>query len=108
MLKPESLGNMRLKFNIQDNNIAGKIFVENNIVKALIENSLHNLYDALKEDGFSQAMINVFVGSEGEQGKTKGNDLEGASHANNQYYWEDESALDRESIQFDSLVNIVL
>ncbi len=109
VLKPESLGNVRVRLNIHDNNLVGKIFVDNNTVKEMVQGSLANLYNAFKQDGFNQAMINVFVGSEKgspqEGGQDGGTAMKGETA---QERWEREHEQNRELVTADSLVNIVL
>jgi flagellar hook-length control protein FliK len=109
VLKPESLGNVRVRVNIHDNNIVGKIFVDNNTVKEMVQGSLSNLYNAFKQDGFNQAMINVFVGSEKDSPREGGQDGGSAMKGETvQERWEREHEQNRELVTADSLVNIVL
>jgi flagellar hook-length control protein FliK len=65
VLKPESLGSVRVKFSVEDNNIVGKIFVENNTVKQIVESNLDNLTNSFHDQGFGKSMIEVFVQGEG-------------------------------------------
>jgi len=109
VLKPESLGNVRVRVNIHDNNIVGKIFVDNNTVRELVQGSLHNLYNAFKHDGFNQAMINVFVGSErGGSGNARQNGQDLGNTPELHDLWENERVPIEEVTAADSLVNIVL
>ncbi len=74
VLKPKNLGNVRIKLNIFDNRIEGKIFVENSSVKAILNNSMASLRDALKEGGFQSAFLEVSVsGESGDNGRERGN-----------------------------------
>jgi flagellar hook-length control protein FliK len=61
-LKPEQLGNVRIRLTLENNNIAGKILVENNSVKEAFDQNLQQLYRAFKEHGFGDATLNVSVG----------------------------------------------
>ncbi|MBN1524456.1 MAG: flagellar hook-length control protein FliK [Spirochaetales bacterium] len=71
VLKPESLGNVRIKLSIEDNNIVGKIFVDNNTVKQIVESNMDHLQNSFSEKGYHNAMIDVFVQGEGsEQAET--------------------------------------
>ncbi len=63
ILKPESLGNIKIKLNITENHIAGKIVVENNSMKQLIESHLTDLKTALNSDGFQNSSFDVSVGN---------------------------------------------
>ncbi len=67
ILKPEALGKVRIQLNLQENNIVGKIFVENNSVKQVFLNNLTDLTKALEESGFQTASLDVQVGG-GETG----------------------------------------
>jgi flagellar protein FlbC len=109
VLKPKTLGSVRVKLNIQDNNIVGKIFVDNNIVKELVQNSLNNLYNAFKQDGFNQALINVFVGSEKNQAHAEMENFETVSaQKKTDDVWNQHEIGVEEYSYADSLVNILL
>jgi len=109
VLKPKTLGSVRVRVNIQDNNIVGKIFVDNNIVKELVQSSLSNLYNAFKEDGFNQAMINVFVGSEKNQAQAETEDFETKlAHDKSSDFRSNDEVISEELVSVDSLVNIVV
>jgi flagellar protein FlbC len=62
VLKPESLGNVRIKVLLNNNNIEGRIIVENNSVKEMFEENLKALSDALKDEGFDSTNLDVMVG----------------------------------------------
>ncbi|MBN1649378.1 MAG: flagellar hook-length control protein FliK [Spirochaetales bacterium] len=61
VLKPEHLGNVRIRINLEDNHIAGKILVENNTVKEAFQQNMRHLQDAFRENGFESAAMDVFV-----------------------------------------------
>ncbi len=63
VLKPESLGSVRIRINISDNIVEGRIIVENNIIKEIFESSLDQLKAALKSEGFQTAGLEVSVGN---------------------------------------------
>jgi hypothetical protein len=63
VLKPESLGSVRVRLNLTDNVIDGKIIVDNPAVKHILEGSLDSLTRALTADGFQTASLQVSVGS---------------------------------------------
>ena len=63
-LKPESLGNIRMKLTINENHIVGKIIVENNSVRDVLNNNIDSLKDALKDSGFQTATFDVSVGNQ--------------------------------------------
>ncbi|QEN07888.1 flagellar hook-length control protein FliK [Oceanispirochaeta crateris] len=62
ILKPESLGKVRINLNLHENNIVGKIIVENNSVRQAFMNNLADLTKALEDSGFSSASLDVSVG----------------------------------------------
>ncbi len=64
MLKPERLGNIRITLNLQDNNIGGRIIVENINVKEAFEHNLESLYRAFRHEGFETAGLDVSVGNQ--------------------------------------------
>jgi len=64
ILKPESLGRVRIRINIQDNSIEGRILVENNSVRELFEGNLEHLKNALRSEGFGAAALEVAVSGE--------------------------------------------
>jgi len=64
LMKPESLGYVRIKLMLNDTHIAGKIIVDNHNVKEIFENNLENLIRNFKESGYSSATIDVSVGGE--------------------------------------------
>ena len=68
ILKPEALGKVRIQLNLQENNIVGKIFVENNSVKQVFLNNLPELAKALEDSGFQTTSLEVSVGG-GETGR---------------------------------------
>ncbi len=72
-LKPESLGKLRFKVNIDNNRIDGKIFVENNNARELVEQSVQNLSDALMKEGFESVNIQVSLGGDGRRDVEPGN-----------------------------------
>ena len=62
VLKPEKLGFVRIKINLNDNNIVGRIIVDNNNIKEIFENNMENLLRNFKESGFGIASLEVSVG----------------------------------------------
>ena len=65
ILRPESLGKVRIRLNLNENNIAGRIFVENINVKDAFNSSLDDLQRALRDAGFDNTALEVFVQGEG-------------------------------------------
>jgi hypothetical protein len=64
ILKPETLGNVRIRITINNNSVEGRIVVENNSVKELFDASLDNLKASLRQEGFQSASLEVSVGNQ--------------------------------------------
>ncbi len=65
VLKPESLGSLRLRLNLTETVIEGKIIVDNPAVKHVLEASLDSLTRALSAEGFQTASLQVSVSGGG-------------------------------------------
>ena len=72
ILKPESLGKVRIQLNLEDNRIAGRILVENSSVRDTFNQNMEELQRALRESGFESAHLEVSV-----EGETSGHNQEG-------------------------------
>lgn len=71
-LKPENLGRVRIRIELEDNRIAGRIFVENETVRNVFEQNMAALDRAFSEGGFELGSLNVSVGE-----KRRGDDSSG-------------------------------
>ncbi len=71
-LKPDNLGQVRIRITMENNHIAGKIFVENSSVKEAFDQNMQQLYRAFKEHGFEDAALNVSVGDQGREQQQRG------------------------------------
>lgn len=73
ILKPESLGQVRINLNLSENSLAGQIIVENNSVKEIFQENISQLSKALEDEGFDSAKLDVSLsdkkGSESENQK---------------------------------------
>jgi flagellar hook-length control protein FliK len=69
ILKPEALGKVRINLNLNENNIVGKIIVENNSVRQVFMNNLADLSRALEDSGFNSAALDVSVGGGQSEGR---------------------------------------
>lgn len=78
ILKPESLGRVKIQLNMNENNLVGKIIVENSKVGQIFENNLNDLSRSFEEAGISSSSIEVSVGDDtkqnGDQNKSFQND----------------------------------
>jgi len=66
VLRPENLGNVRIQLSMNENNIVGRIVVDNQSVKDAFQNNLNQLNQILKDNGFDNAELDVFVGQQNQ------------------------------------------
>ncbi len=66
ILKPESLGKVRIRLHLEDNNLTGRIIVDNPHVKDVFENNMFRLEKAFSDSGFSMGSMDVSVGEKGD------------------------------------------
>ncbi len=64
VLKPESLGSVRIRMNLVDNKIEGRIIVDSSAVKQVMDQSIDALSRALTAGGFQTASLEVSVGGQ--------------------------------------------
>ncbi|MCA1950930.1 MAG: flagellar hook-length control protein FliK [Treponema sp.] len=64
-LKPESLGNIRIKLEMADNKVSGHIVVESEEALRAFEKELHSLEQAFKDWGFQGASLEISVSADG-------------------------------------------
>ena len=64
-LKPESLGNVRIKLEMADNKVTGHILVESEEALRAFEKEIHSLEQAFKDGGFQGASLEVSVSADG-------------------------------------------
>jgi flagellar hook-length control protein FliK len=74
VLRPESLGSVRINVTIENGSLEGRIFVENASVRDVIESNLASLRAALREEGFANAALDVSVDERGQGGQRRGGD----------------------------------
>jgi flagellar hook-length control protein FliK len=72
VLKPEHLGAVRVRLHLGESSLEGRIVVDNNIVKELLEANLEHLRNALRQEGFASPNIEVSVGGGRNEGPTEG------------------------------------
>jgi flagellar hook-length control protein FliK len=70
-LKPESLGNVKIRLEMAENKIAGRIIVESNEALRAFEREIQSLEQAFKDSGFNGASIEMSVSS--DNGGNRGN-----------------------------------
>jgi flagellar hook-length control protein FliK len=64
VLKPESLGSVRIRMNVVDNSIEGRIIVDSAAVKHVFDGSVDALRRALTAEGFQMGSLQVSVGGQ--------------------------------------------
>ncbi len=90
ILKPESLGRVKIQLNMNENNLVGKIIVENIRVGQIFENNLSGLSKSFEEAGFNSTSIEVSVGD----GQNKGTDQKKEFQNDQPFYSERLKTLD--------------
>lgn len=80
VLKPESLGSIRMRVNLQNNHIDGRIFVENINIKEIVDQAMNNLNAAFKQEGFDSVSLKVSVGHGNGQEQQDGREQEPAEY----------------------------
>jgi hypothetical protein len=70
-LKPESLGNVKIRLEMAENKIAGRIIVESDEALRAFEKEIQSLEQAFKDSGFNGASIEMSVSS--DNGGSRGN-----------------------------------
>jgi flagellar hook-length control protein FliK len=82
VLKPESLGQIRMRLYLDNNHIEGRIFVENNNIRGVVEQSLESLQTALKQEGYDSVALQVSVGhGDGREQQGKSHDFTPSTEA---------------------------
>jgi hypothetical protein len=59
ILKPENLGRVRIRMNLEDKSIDGRIFVENETVKEAFSQALDDLREAFLDQGFEDLNLDI-------------------------------------------------
>lgn len=98
ILKPERLGEVRIRLEMKDKLIGGRIFVENDSVREAFQKNLPELSAAFQSSGFDVGSLEVSVGggSGGEQGAETasgqiGSGKDSPSRGKAELHWEDTS-----------------
>lgn len=71
ILKPESLGQVKINLNLKENHIVGQIFVENSSVKDVFLENMGNLSKAMSENGWDSVDLDVSL-NDGREGFSQG------------------------------------
>jgi hypothetical protein len=63
-LKPESLGNVKIRLELAENEITGRIVVESEEALRAFKREIHSLEQAFKESGFNNANLNLSMSAD--------------------------------------------
>ena len=75
ILKPERLGEVRIRLSLKDNLIGGRILVENENVREAFERNLPELAAAFRDSGFDVGSLDVSVGGGADRKNAGGENL---------------------------------
>jgi len=64
-LKPESLGNVKIRLEMAENKITGHIVVESEEALRAFRNEIHSLEQAFRDSGFQNANLNLSLAADG-------------------------------------------
>ena len=103
VLKPEHLGRMRIRLELQDGRVTGRILVDNSAVKDAVERNLGALERSFLDHGFQTATLEVGVGGEREQQR---NGAHGTAVA--ELIHELEESVPSVGIAVDSTINLMV
>ncbi len=79
-LRPEMLGSVQIKLDVQDNVIAARILVENSSVRQVFEQQMEQLAQAFQEAGLELGSMEVSVGGDENSRELNQHQLESVSH----------------------------
>jgi hypothetical protein len=65
-LKPESLGNVKIRLELTENKIAGRVIVESGEVLRAFERELASLEQAFRDSGYESAELSAFLAQDGQ------------------------------------------
>jgi hypothetical protein len=65
-LKPESLGNVKIRLELTENKIAGRIIVESGEALRAFEREIASLEQAFRDSGYESAELNAFLAQDGQ------------------------------------------
>ncbi|MDR1576035.1 MAG: flagellar hook-length control protein FliK [Treponema sp.] len=71
-LKPETLGNVKIRLEMAENKITGHIVVESEEAMRAFEREIHSLEQAFKESGFQSANLEMSLAADGGQADQSG------------------------------------
>ena len=107
ILKPEKLGEVRIRLNLTDKHIAGRIIVENSNVRDVFQENMEQLSRTFRDHGFQTSGLEVSVGGrDGQAGERRGRDIDRASAQRMTEVFEDQIPRVDMDMFSDSRVNV--
>jgi hypothetical protein len=67
-LRPESLGNVKIRLELTENKIAGRIIVESGEALRAFEREIASLEQAFRDSGYESAELSAFLSQDGSAG----------------------------------------
>jgi len=101
LLKPDTLGSIRMKFLMEDGSLNGKIIVENYNVKDIFNNNINSLIESFKHEGIEVGDLEVFTGEENQNSQQDDKKKNKKEEDNNDLLFE------LNKIKDESVINII-
>ncbi|WP_041866014.1 flagellar hook-length control protein FliK [Sediminispirochaeta smaragdinae] len=113
ILHPENLGRVRIRLQLEDNHIAGRIFVDNTSVRDAFEASLRQLERNFEANGFESAKLNVFVGGDQARGDASSEQAQTSAFHGNRFSAVEAmdaniASADQYNVGEENLINLVV
>jgi hypothetical protein len=70
-LRPETLGSVKIRLEITENKITGRIIVESSEAFKAFEQELHSLEQSFRDSGFDDANLEMAFASDGQEGRRR-------------------------------------
>ena len=106
-LKPEHLGRVRIRIQLNENNLSGRIFVDSGFVKDSMDQNLDSLYRAFRAGGFETTSFEVVVDGRGEGNRSR-RDLQGEIPGKTLKQLDDAVPILEEVDQRSELINLMI
>ena len=107
VLKPENLGRVRVRIQLDENRISGRIFVDNGFVKENFDQNLESLYRSFRNSGFDASEFEVLVDGR-ENNNESGGKRERSASAKNIRHLDEAVPILEEIGRGSDLVNLVV
>jgi flagellar hook-length control protein FliK len=90
-LKPESLGNVKIRLEMTENKVTGKIIVESEEALRAFNEEVHNIEEAFRDSGFAGASIETHLAESGGGGQRGNSELAALRSSFNEAQYDDEN-----------------